>query len=72
MRNDLKNLLRILVPSLLTFIGLYLLLYVWSDLGYSNFCLNIAPMWFESIVTLLVVPFMVGIGIGDKVYGWLS
>jgi len=65
--------LRMAIPTILTFIIIYLLCYVITDLGYSRECFEYGPVgmpfYVESAVTLLFVPMMVFLNQYDKVYG---
>lgn len=69
MNLNIKNKIIIILSILLTLIVLYLILYVWSGLGYRNDSLNLpssAPFWFESIVVMLFIPALVGVNLVDK------
>ena len=65
--------LRMAVPTMLTFIIIYLLCYVWTDLGYSKDCFIYGPVglpfYIESIITLHFVPMLVFLNQYDNIYG---
>jgi len=70
-RKIIKTIL-ISVPTISAFVILYMLFYVITDIGlvseYSYYVPMYAPLWFEALVTLLFVPFVIGFSIYDYLY----
>lgn len=65
--------LRMVIPTMLAFIIIYLLCYVLTDLGYSKECFIYGPVglpfYIESVITLLFVPMIVFLNQYDSIYG---
>lgn len=72
MRENIKDWLVILVPSLIVFSFFIFLFYILTNIGYSNtingYVPMYAPAWLEALTTTLFIPFMVGFSIYDKIY----
>lgn len=73
MRKNYWNWVAILVPSIVVFSLFVFFFYIHTNIGYSDTIFGYVPMyapaWLEALTTTLFIPFMIGFGIYDEIYG---
>jgi len=73
MRESIWNWVAILVPSIVVFSLFVFFFYILTNIGYSDTIFGYVPMyapaWLEALTTTLFIPFMIGFGIYDEIYG---